>query len=178
MTLELALPAIRQQESWTCGPAALRSVLAFYGIKRTERHLARLCGTSPGLGTAPAALGRVARRYGLDAEERSGESVDGLVELLAKGHPAILLLQAWAEDVAPNYGTGEDDGHYVVLAGAGHRRLVFMDPSVKGARATLSRADLERRWHDRSYSEGFEQWALVLPALEKWRRVGRVRRMG
>ncbi len=178
MALELALPAVRQQESWTCGPAALRSVLAFYDIRRTERHLARLCGTSPGLGTAPPALGRVARRYGLDAEERQGESVDSLVGLLASGRPSILLLQAWAEDVAPNYGTGEDDGHYVVLVGAGPRRLLFMDPSVRGARASLRRVDLERRWHDRSYVEGYDRWALVLPALPKWRPVGRVRAMG
>lgn len=94
----------------TCGPSTLASVFRALGARRTEEEIARgafSCMT----GTENWYLLRYARRHGLTAQPRQGLS---LAEVRA---PAILGVK-----VAANA------GHFVVLLGREHGRMVVGDP--------------------------------------------------
>ncbi|MHB9023592.1 MAG: cysteine peptidase family C39 domain-containing protein [Armatimonadota bacterium] len=60
-------PACIQSTASTCGPASLAAILNYYGIRKTEREIARAC-YSCGTGTELWYLIRYARRHGLQAE--------------------------------------------------------------------------------------------------------------
>lgn len=181
MALELDLPFYRQEKNFTCGSASLRSVLAYYGIRRSERTLSRHCGTTTD-GTSPEGLQYAARWYGLDVEVWEETSLEALCDAVKAGRPAIVAIQAWADGGRPSggYAGKVSDGHWVCVTAVGPRRLVFQDPSLAGARATLSKSEFLRRWQDLEESGPIRRLAIVFPAREqpKMRKLGRTRRMG
>lgn len=136
---------VRQRTGYSCGAAALLSVLRCLGItSHTEADLRQRLGTSPEDGTPPAAIIRVARELGLSAEPRGGLTLASLThELLAK-RPVILCLQAWGD---PREYDADENGHWVVCVGRRWRTFFFTDPAT-GGRTFLSAAELLRRWHD------------------------------
>lgn len=196
MTLELAIPAVRQQTAVTCGPAALLATFRYLGVagSLTERQLAREVGTSE-LGTEPEELLEAARRRWAEAELRTGLDLEELRYLVGSGDVVIPTLQAWAErpadwqtrpgwneDGTPRYEVRCGDGHYVVATSVRKAHVTFMDPSYRGARCRLTFAELASRWHDcdREWT-WVEGQALVLkgPAAgPKLRRLGRTVAMG
>ena len=48
--LSIIIPYFKQESWYTCGPACLRMVLAFFGIARTEAEVMKECDTTE-LGT-------------------------------------------------------------------------------------------------------------------------------
>src|SRR4051812_41034610 len=72
----LQVPATRQSTEYTCGPAALRSVLAYWtNSTLTEPSLVSLLRTDPQHGTPPWKLSQAARALGLEARWREGADV-------------------------------------------------------------------------------------------------------
>lgn len=145
---ELAVPDVRQSNGYTCGPAALQAVLAYYGIAVREDELATAMGANAENGTTPEAIVSAARARGLDAELREGLTVDDLRAELDASRPVIVEMQAWTDSPHVDWASDWGDGHYAVLIALEGDNLVFEDPSVLGSRSQLPRREFEARWHD------------------------------
>lgn len=106
--LLLEVPLIKQQGN-LCGPAAVAMVLSFYGVSTSQYEVAQETFT-PGL---KAALLSDLENYvntlsGFRARSAS-LSIDGLEEMIRKGHPPIVLVD---EGIGPYQAP-----HYMVVVG-------------------------------------------------------------
>ncbi|HPR89791.1 MAG TPA: ABC transporter transmembrane domain-containing protein, partial [bacterium] len=125
-------PLVRQYDQLDCGPAALLSVLRYYGGDTTLVHARRLCRTDLG-GTTLLDMLRAARAMGFAACGARGTYDD----LLRESMPCI------AHVLLP-----EGLSHYLVIYRIGTERLLVGDPG-KG-RYTLSRGEFETMWRERA----------------------------
>ncbi len=145
---EMPVPESPQQTDATCGPAALRSALAYYfpGETPPEELLAEMAGTTRD-GTSPESLAETARQMGLDADVKERMTPLDVADHLAAGRLVVLGVQAWAEEPpAGGYGRTWDHGHYVLAVGFDGERFSFVDPALEGGRATLTVDELLARW--------------------------------
>lgn len=142
------MPAARQQTDYSCGPAALRAVLSYFGVEASEEELGRLAGTSE-LGTAPEGLARAAEAKGLSAQVVDGLTLDDLADVLRGGYVVVVALQAWSGEPRAEYSNEWAAGHYVVVTYVGPGEVRAMDPSVDGeGRAFVPTQEFLERWHD------------------------------
>jgi predicted double-glycine peptidase len=149
------VPLISQASPWTCGPAALMSVLVYFGVfDDAESRLDAELGATPQDGTRVRNLVAVARRFGLAADARTTLELDDLKNELSRGAVVIVALQAWATGAVTDWRSHWEDGHYVVVVGVSDDRVYFMDPSVRTGYAYLPRAEFVDRWHDYDVEDG------------------------
>lgn len=147
---EVPAPHLPQETDASCGPAALRSALAYHypGMAPPEALLTEMAQTTED-GTAPEALAEVATTLGLTAVVQEGMTPDDLEREVRAGHLVIVGLQAWSEDQPKGYSHEWEHGHYVLCVGAELGRFTFVDPAIQegSGLATLERHELEKRWH-------------------------------
>lgn len=149
-------PNTEQWYDYDCGPAALAGVLAFHGVSIPFEDLLALA--DPSSGTSPDVLIDAARSHGFDVEFGS-YTPRQLRRRIGREEPAILALQAW--------GTGDDDGHYVVAIGYDAKGFYLEDPE-QDELMYLPDADLLLRWHDMD-RDGvtYERFAIVVGAGDR-----------
>lgn len=83
----------------------------------------------------------------LPVELRGAGGLSEVQAAIDRGHPVLVVLQAWAH--APShYGTRWDAGHYAVVVGYDATHVYLMDPSTTGNYTRLAYADLLQRWYD------------------------------
>jgi predicted double-glycine peptidase len=140
---------VRQATEYTCGPAALQSVLAYFGKARQgEKALARQARANYVWGTTELDLRRVALRHGLKVRMQYDLSLPELKRRVRSGLPVIVGLQAWPNNPRRFKPENSDDGHYAVVIGFDRWRVWFMDPSASlGRRGWLKTGDFLKRWH-------------------------------
>jgi uncharacterized protein len=145
----LPLPPVRQATEYTCGPASLLSVLAYFGKGGLgERQLARQARTNYVWGTDERDLARVAKRHGLDVRMQYGMSLRELRSRVRGGRPVMVGLQAWPDHPKTFKPSDNDSGHYAVVIGFDRKRVWFMDPYAPlGTRAYLAIPEFLSRWH-------------------------------
>jgi predicted double-glycine peptidase len=147
----LKVPLVRQATTYSCGAAALLSVLFYWRVyDGNESSLYAELGTTPENGTPPESIARVATRFGLTSQVKTGMTLSDLRGALARGATVILDIQAWRDPGGgpPAWRDRWEDGHYVVLIGMDERRAYVMDPSTAGGYGWIPLAELEDRWHD------------------------------
>lgn len=147
----LPVPLVRQANSYSCGAAALLSILFYWRVHDGgESSLYARLDTTEKDGTEPVKLAEGARSFGLEARLQEGSSLDELRAALKRGETAILDLQAWRTEETKKipWDRDWDDGHYVVLVGLDGDYAYVMDPSSSGAYAYLPLDELALRWHD------------------------------
>lgn len=143
------VPIISQSAPWTCGPAALMATMVYFGVyDEAESRLDRELGATPEDGTPVRSIVAAARRFGLQADARTGLSLAALARELASGAVVIVALQAWAAAEIADWRADWEDGHYVVVVGVTAERVYVMDPSVRTGYAYLPRDQFLDRWHD------------------------------
>jgi len=143
----LRLPLVRQATNYTCGVAALQSVLSYYGEDVREDVLSKALRANRSQGTARIQIEKYAGKHGYEFESHENMDVQALKKLLDERKPVICLIQAWP-DKPVDYVNDWSDGHYVVAAGYDERNFYFMDPSVGGHYSYISASDFPTRWHD------------------------------
>jgi predicted double-glycine peptidase len=144
--IKIDLPNTFQLEDYTCGPAALMAIFAYYGVGPEEEwELEEHMGIDEE-GSDPKHILRAVKRYGLAHREFSPMTVGELVTCLDDKHPVMIMLQAWGD--RRSYDRWWVDGHWIVAIGYDRRRIYFEDPAIYRGRGYLDRAELERRWHD------------------------------
>ncbi|MBI4678194.1 MAG: C39 family peptidase [Elusimicrobia bacterium] len=160
----LRLPLVRQSTPYTCGAAAMQSILRYYGEDIREDDLGRELESDPEEGTRFWRMLEMALRRGIEAEAFLDASLQDLKTALDAGKPAIVAFQAWAE--APvGYAEDWDDGHYAVAIGYDERNIYFMDPSTLGNYAYVPTEEFLGRWHDQY--EGIKVNRLMLTFSKK-----------
>jgi predicted double-glycine peptidase len=144
----LPVPLVRQATDYSCGPAALASVLAYWRVfDGREEELYAPLGTTVKDGTEPYALEQLARtRFHLAAEYRTGVALEELRSAVGRGETVILDLQAWP-DQEVEWSDDWVDGHYVVLVAMDEDTLWVMDPS-EGGYVSIDADEFVERWHD------------------------------
>lgn len=148
--MAIALPLVEQTSSYSCGAAAMSSVLRYWlgdAVPPREDALRSALGTDPGRGTEIDALVGLGASSGLEAQRRVGMTITELRGILAQGRTAVLAVQAWKKTQLA-WPDVWDSGHYVVLVGMDADRAYFMDPSTPDAYAFIDLPELEARWHD------------------------------
>jgi ABC-type bacteriocin/lantibiotic exporter with double-glycine peptidase domain len=141
-----------QEKGYSCGPAALRSVLYVYGKRVSEAAIRKWAGTTRE-GTDEVGLQRAMSHYGFRAREFQTTSVREatawLKDNLRKGNPVLLATDKW--------------DHWISVVGILGKKLLLFDPEPqqKGKRRKYSGVqvysmnDLVSRWGFVN-SKGFE----------------------
>lgn len=136
------VPLIEQEGPGSCGPASMRSILAFYGEYRSEAELIEATKCTHEEGTWSHEIVAAAIRYGYDAHVSDGNTIDDLKRELAIG-PVIV---DW-------YDAG---GHYSVATGITDTEVILMDPQDNTKYRTLEIEDFKNLWFDFEKPETFD----------------------
>jgi hypothetical protein len=152
----IRVPLVSQARDYTCGAAALQSILLYYGEDDySQAELAKFLGAHSKHGTSYRAMLRFANRKFSDPKKRDfwmwkrcGMTIDDLRQVIDSGRPPILIFQAWGKP-GVNWKKEWKEGHYAVAVGYDEDNLYFMDPSVLGHYAYIPNEEFNDRWHDR-----------------------------
>jgi len=164
MTVVLNLHTGRQTYDYDCGAKALQLVMAYYGVDVREDELIKRLGSGKD-GTRVEKMIAVAEAEGFRVYAREHWPLCQVKQYLEKGHPVIVLLQAWAEkrltikEWLKNY----DDGHYAILIGHDRGVLLFEDPA-SFRRTWLRESEFLARWHDLDplHNHKYRRFGMVL----------------
>lgn len=63
--MKLNVPRFEQENDWFCGPAVLQSVLAYYGINKSQKEIARESNSTKKYGSFLSDMVAFARKSGL-----------------------------------------------------------------------------------------------------------------
>lgn len=143
----IRVPLTRQSTDYTCGVAAVQSVMAYYGYDIREDNLAKALKVSSESGTDYNNIESYAKSQGFSVVIQKEMNLDALKEFIKKGKPVICAIQAWSDNPG-NYKDDWDDGHYVVAIGYDSDRIYFMDPSTLGNYTYIPTEEFLKRWHD------------------------------
>lgn len=128
-----------------CGPASVKIVLDYYGVNKSEKELAKLCGTTKSLGTAVEGLAKAFKQLGFKVSIKNNSSFADIEKWLAKGIPVIV---DWFTRGRQDYSDSEvADGHYSVVCGIDNKYIYLQDPEIGGMRK-LKKDDFMRVWFD------------------------------
>lgn len=125
-----------------CGPASLKMVFDYYGVKKTEKELAKLCGTDKELGTKNEAIKNVAEKMGFKVEMKDHSSFEDIQYWLNKKVPVIVDWFTGGKDES-----NIADGHYSVVVGLDDKFIYLQDPELGGMRK-IKRKDFMTVWFD------------------------------
>ncbi|MEY4630061.1 MAG: hypothetical protein RIQ81_181 [Pseudomonadota bacterium] len=144
------LPITRQATNYTCGAAAVGSLLHWLNpaFDFSEDHLAREMKSDNVHGTTIANIFRYARSLGLVVDWSDGWTLDSLEQSVKAGTPVLVLIQAYRDSPDIDWRTNWDDGHFVVVNGIDHENVYMMDPSARGNYTFIPRSEFMDRWHD------------------------------
>lgn len=131
------------QDEYMCGPAALASVIGFYGASGSMDSVAREVYSARLKGTLPMDLLIYAKEKGFEAKYFRG-GMDALRESLVRKEPLILFLNL-GYDFYPV-------GHYVVAVGMDEASKVVYAHSGMKEHERFTMKELERSWSKTGYS--------------------------
>jgi predicted double-glycine peptidase len=139
----------RQTTEYSCGPAALQSVLSYWGRDVDEEALIELLHTDPEVGTYPEDIVRGARSLGFDAQVKENLTLDEVAEFASSGSPVIGLAQVWRSQKDSHVPAAEEwgCGHYVVILAVDKEYVYFQDPYARMCKAFVPRDVFEEHWH-------------------------------
>lgn len=165
------VPITRQATEYTCGAAALASVLHWIdpGLDFTENKLARELKSDPGHGTRINEIESFAAKKGLFVASRDGWTLGELEKTIRSGQPVIVLIQAYRNVPAVKWKDDWDDGHYVVVNGIDARNVYMMDPSNRGSYTYIPRDEFVERWHDVDVEKKHLQFGMTISDPRKSR---------
>lgn len=162
----LAVPHHRQSTNWTCGPACLTMILAYYGRKPDEMAIAERVGCTPALGVDPGPMVSFLKDEGYRLKSKFGWTLEEVAKCLAKGWPVIVAYQDWAhKPSATDYATCWDNGHYAIVIGLKPDRVWLVDPSSERKRRSLHANDFLGRWRDLTeHGRQYHRWGVAVGA--------------
>jgi len=141
------VPLTRQATDYTCGVAALQSILYYYGKEFREDQLAKKLQAEPKRGTQYPKIVEFARSLGFRVDVQTHMTLPHLKRLIDERKPVIVLIQAWPESPV-DWSKDWKDGHYAIALGYDTDNLYFMDPSTLGHYTFIPIPEFLDRWHD------------------------------
>jgi ABC-type bacteriocin/lantibiotic exporter with double-glycine peptidase domain len=146
----LAVPHFGQSTDFTCGPASLQMVLAFYAMHLSEAELSFLLDTDAQVGTTKAKMEEVAQAHHLHTYSKENADIADIKELLLQNIPIIVRYLELEKD----------EDHYGVVVALSDTDIVINDP-WHGERYMLPLEEFEKRWKCSAY-EVCEKWLLAV----------------
>lgn len=143
----MRMPLSRQASSYTCGVAAMQSILYYYGEEVREDTLAEELKSNADIGTNYNNIIAAAQTRGIQVDVRRDMTIDDLKSALSSKKPVMVAFQAWADNVS-GYANDWEDGHWAIAVGYDSERIYFMDPSTLGNFTYISIPEFLTRWHD------------------------------
>ena len=122
--MKLEVPYFKQEKSTTCGPACIRMILEYNGIRLSEKGLEDIFETS-WLGNTCEELASGVEKLGFLSEVVENFTMETLKETLNRGIPIIALL-----DPAVLYGGLQGFGHFVIIIGLEQNVIYYHDPDM------------------------------------------------
>ncbi|MDI6762129.1 MAG: C39 family peptidase [Thermodesulfobacteriota bacterium] len=122
--MKLEVPYFKQEKSTTCGPACIRMVLEYNGVRISEIELEDIFETS-WLGNTCEELASGVEKLGLLSEVVENFTLESLKEIIERGIPIIALL-----DPAVLYGGVQGFGHFVTITGLEQNVIYYHDPDM------------------------------------------------
>jgi ABC-type bacteriocin/lantibiotic exporter with double-glycine peptidase domain len=128
-----------------CGPASLKIVLDYYGLQKSEKELAELCGWKKNVGVDDRGIKKAAETLGFKVEIKENSSFEDIEKWLERGVPVIV---DWFTAGRNDYPYSEmADGHSSVVTGLDDGFIYLQDPEIGGIRK-IKREDFLRVWFD------------------------------
>ncbi len=150
--ININIPNVSQQEHWSCGAAALLSILLYFGKgPLNEELVADQLGMDKS-GTDPYQIKNVLDKYKLRHKEYRGMTIEQLIFHVKRREPVFIMLQAWGNK--ENYRKckkGCKDGHWLIAIGYDKDNIYFEDPALTISRGYIPINELDNRWHDYEY---------------------------
>jgi predicted deacylase len=131
----LNITPFRQKPGY-CGPASLKIVLGFFGVKITEKKLVEISGCSRSRGVSAEGIVQGARKLGFVAKIKDFSDLKDIDEWVnRKKIPVIVDWFAF------------EGGHYSVVCGMDEENIYLEDPSLGHCRA-MKLTTFKRLWFD------------------------------
>ena len=124
-----------RQSSGFCGPASLKIVLEYYGIKKSEEELANLSGAKSHTGVGAKGILKAAKALGLKGFSKDFSEIKDIKEYVDKKTPVIV---DWFST---------NDGHYSVVVDIDKNNIYLQDPEL-GRIRKLDIETFKRVWLD------------------------------
>jgi len=125
-----------RQSSGFCGPACLKMVLDYYGVKKSEKELAKLSAATPGKGVGAEGLLKTAKELGFKGFVKDFSNLHDIrIYALNKKIPVIV---DWFSAT---------DGHYSVVVHIDQEKIYLQDPDL-GRLRTMNLDTFKRVWFD------------------------------
>jgi predicted deacylase/predicted double-glycine peptidase len=131
----LNITPFRQKPGY-CGPASLKMVLDFWGVKITEKKIVEISGCSKTRGIKAEGLVRAARILGFHAKIKDFSDLKDIHKWVNKKKVPVIV--DWF---------AFEGGHYSVVSGIDKENIYLEDPSL-GYRRALKLTTFKRLWFD------------------------------
>mgnify|MGYP001562672639 CR=1 FL=1 len=128
-----------------CGPATMKMLLDYFGVKKSEKELARLMKHSPKRGTDEKDARRVAKKFGFKILIKNNSSFAEIKKWLDRGVPVIVDWFARGRNDYPYLTVAE--GHYAIVVGLDKEYIYLQDPEI-GALCKYKKEDFLKVWFD------------------------------
>jgi ABC-type bacteriocin/lantibiotic exporter with double-glycine peptidase domain len=130
------VPFVKQKDEF-CGPAAMESVMRFYGQDINQEEIAEHVYTPKLGGALISDMENFARDIGYMAETRNGD-INALISVIDQGIPAIVIvdLGKWVLSVP----------HYYVIYGYDRSKGVFILHTGFKSAQVVSFSELDKEW--------------------------------
>ncbi|MFH0836974.1 MAG: cysteine peptidase family C39 domain-containing protein [Candidatus Aenigmatarchaeota archaeon] len=112
-----------RQTSGYCGPASLKIILEYYGIKKSEKNLAKLTGATRAEGVQAAGIVAACKNLGFEAIVKDFADFKDIRYSLNKKNP--VLVQWFLEE----------EGHWSVVVDIDRENIYLQDPHLGMIRA-------------------------------------------
>ncbi len=133
--LMLNITPFRQKPGY-CGPASLKMVLDFFGVKLTEKKLVGLSGCSSTCGIRAEGLVQTARKLGFHAKIKDFSDLKDIDDWVNRRKVPVIV--DWF---------AFEGGHYSVVSGIDKENIYLEDPSL-GHRRAMKLTTFKRLWFD------------------------------
>src|SRR3990167_2466687 len=141
----LNLKPFRESFSGGCGPASLKIVLDYYGVRKSEKELFKMCHTNKELGTTAKNLKKTAESLGFKVKIKNKSAFSDIKYWLDKKVPVIV---DWFTRGRNDYSDSDiADGHYSVVVGLDNKFIYLQDPEL-GRIRKLKKEDFMVVWFD------------------------------
>jgi predicted double-glycine peptidase len=117
----IKLKIFRQKMSAYCGPAALRIIFYYYGLRPSEEAIAKKAGTTFFRGTSHAGMKRAVKSFGWYGFWKERGRISDLRHFVRLKRPVIV---DWFS---------VHEGHYSVVAGISKKFIFLADPELPTA---------------------------------------------
>lgn len=150
------LDSHKQETNYSCGPAALKTILDHFNKPTSETTLRKETNSTKEDGTDPEKIISAAKKKGLSVIAKENMTTEELKSYLKEKKPVILAIQSADK-------TSNTSGHYIVAVGHKNNELYFEDPADKEEKINRMPFDeLNKRWHDKCKDKILKHYGIVI----------------